>query len=152
MKLARNLPACWVCYVRFNDQFPNPGPGVREEHHIIPQAYGGADGPVVSLCDSHHSILHRVAEAITKNRPYQHLLGTHDQEQIKKLMFLATRVAAAELRTRNDPNKKAVIALTLDAQMKSQIDDLKKIYSNQTRSRAGILKIALHSLWSRHFS
>lgn len=118
---------------------------------MIPQAFGGTDGPVVSLCDSHHSILHRIAVTITKNRPYHHLLGTPDQEQIKKLLFLATRVVEAELRTRNDPNKKAVVALTLDAQMKLQIDDLKRIYSNQTRSRAGILKIALQSLWSRHF-
>lgn len=145
-----NMQYCWVCGVRFNDLTTNPGPANREEHHIIPRAYGGSDGPVVSLCDSHHTALHKMAVALASGKPYfQHLNG-HSRDQQNKLLFLATRVRDAEAATRNDPNKKASVVLSLDAATASKLDALKKVYP-QARSRAGVIKVAIDVLYNRTF-
>ena len=34
---------------------------VLHEHHVIPQACGGRDGPVVKLCAEHHNMIHMSA-------------------------------------------------------------------------------------------
>lgn len=34
------------------------------EHHVIPQAYGGVNGPTVILCPDHHNEVHKIALAV----------------------------------------------------------------------------------------
>ena len=31
------------------------------EHHVVPQAYGGTNGPRVVLCGTHHTLIHDIA-------------------------------------------------------------------------------------------
>ena len=143
------LEHCWVCEARFND-VKNPGSAMREEHHVIPRAYGGIDGPTVSLCDGHHSAIHKIAVAFKSKKPYHHLLGTHDTNQVKKLLALAQFIANAEETTRSDPNKKAVVVFSLDSHTKKLVDDLLTVYP-RAKSRAGILKIAIEALHASHF-
>jgi hypothetical protein len=144
------LPHCWVCGVRFTDLTVNPGPAAREDHHIIPQAYGGTDGPLVSLCDSHHTAVHKIAVALKNQKPYQHLLGTYDQGQINKLLWLATRIQEAELATRNDPNKRMQVVVTLDGLMRAKLDALVNIYPS-AKGRAELIRTAIEFLYTHHF-
>lgn len=144
------LPHCWVCGKRFNDLKVNPGPAMREEHHIIPRAYGGADGPTVSLCDLHHTTLHKIAVALKAGKSHYQLTAGHNPEQHGKLMLLATRVYEAEQATRNDPNKKTLLVLSLDGQLTRMVDDLKSVLPG-VRGREAVARAAITSLWNRHF-
>jgi hypothetical protein len=141
------LPHCWVCGALFIE---HGGVEHTEHHHIIPQAYGGADGPTVSLCEKHHQSLHKIALCLKGNKPHFMLLANHTQEQRTKLMFLATRVHEAEQLTRNDPNKRAMLVLSLDREMTKMIDDLKTVLPG-VKSREAVVRSAVKSLWNRHF-
>jgi hypothetical protein len=141
------LDHCWVCQAKF---LGSGGTEPKEEHHIIPRAYGGSDGPTVSVCDSHHHKLHDIALKLKSNKPFFEALKGESQEAIKKLLYLANAVYNAELATRNDPNKAASAMLLLNARHKSMIDTLKKIYP-QAKSREAILLVALETLHAKHF-
>lgn len=143
------LDHCWVCGLRFTDVVP-PGPASREEHHLVPQAYGGTDGPTVSLCANHHSALHTIAVHMKSGKPYYEIIGGHDTIQQAKLLKLAEIVYNSEQATRNDPNKKVLVSLTLTKQQDLMIQRLKKVYP-QAKGRADILQLALQALYVRNF-
>jgi len=145
------LDHCWVCNVRFNDVV-NPGPANREEHHVIPRKAGGTNGPTVSLCDKHHTVLHKIAVSInSKNpKPYYHLVSDLSVDQQKKVLYLAGVAANAFAQTKNDPNKKRVVVISTDVQTEMMLSKLKTCYP-QARSREDLIKIALQSLFNRHF-
>src|SRR5690606_18118779 len=125
------------------------GPANREEHHVVPRAYGGTDGPLVSLCDGHHTALHKIAVALKSNKPYhQHL--TRDPEQDQKLMYLATVVVNAQAATTGDPNKKTMVVVSLDGVLAEKLKRLSKMYP-QVGGRAALVKLAIESLYSKHF-
>jgi hypothetical protein len=144
------LDWCWVCERRFVDATP-AGHVSRNEHHIIPRAAGGADGPTVSLCSDHHDALHKIALRLTSGKPYFDLLAGENEEQRKKLYWLATRVYNAFQAVKNDPNKKAAVMIMLDRRQQFMITQLSKVYP-QAKSREDILNIALETLYTRHFS
>lgn len=144
------LPHCWVCGSRFNDLQENAGPAMREEHHVIPRAYGGEDGPTVSLCDLHHATLHKIAVCMKTSKPYHQYTLKHSVSQKKKLIFLASKVYEAEQLTRNDPNKRTMLTLSLDGEMTKMIDDLKTVLPG-VKSREAVARSALIALWNRHF-
>jgi hypothetical protein len=144
------LPHCWVCGGRFVDSKP-PGPLNREEHHVIPRAAGGVDGPTVSLCDRHHTALHRTAECLQSGKPYHIYLQNDSSEAQRKVMWLAVRAFNAFAITRNDPNKQAMVLMTLDARQKHMVTQLQKVYP-KARSREAIFQLALQVLYGRHFN
>lgn len=144
------LDHCWVCGRRFLDARP-PGTATRNDHHIIPVAAGGRDGPQVSLCSDHHDILHKIALRLSAKKPYLDLIGDETPEQRKKLYFLATRVYNAFQATKNDPNKKVAAVVELDRKQQDQITQLMGVYP-QAKSREAILALALEALFSKHFS
>ena len=145
------LEYCWVCNVRFNDVV-NPGAANREEHHIIPRQAGGTHGPTVSLCDKHHTILHKIAVTLnSKNpKPYQQLISDLETEAQSKILYLAGTAANAFAATKNDPNKKRVVVITLDQRIEAVLNGLKTIYP-KARGREDLIKIALIELFNRHF-
>jgi hypothetical protein len=144
------LPYCWICERRFVDSVP-PGPCLREEHHIIPRKAGGTDGPLVSLCDSHHAKLHKIANRLSSKKPYFDLLAGESSEHTKKLLWLATRVFNAFELVKGDPNKTTSVLLTLDRELQSKLDYLKKIYPD-LRSREAIVNFAIDTLYNKHCS
>lgn len=146
---SKRLDYCWVCEQRFTDVNP-PGPASREEHHLVPQAYGGADGPTVSLCANHHSALHTIAVHMKSGKPYHEILGGHDNIQQAKLLKLAEIVYNSEQATRNDPNKRVLVTLNLTRQQDVMIQRLKKVYP-QAKGRSDVLLLALTALYQRHF-
>lgn len=136
------LDYCWVCKTKF-------GPSLKQEdHHIIPRAYGGIDGPQVSLCDSHHTALHEIALRLYTKKPYFNLL-TKDPEQNKKLLWLASCVYNARLLTENDPNKKPLLVEQVSKETTERLRKLKTIYPRTSRGK--ILEAAVGVLYARHF-
>lgn len=136
------LDYCWVCKKRF-------GPDTKkEDHHVIPRAYGGLDGPQVSLCDSHHTALHEIALKLYSKKSYYQLL-TKDADVNKKLLYLASVVYNSRLATENDPNKKPLL---IESVKKETLNELKQLRSVIPKSsRAKILEAAVHALHSRYF-
>jgi len=144
------LPCCWVCEKRFVDSKP-PGPAAREEHHVIPRAYGGVDGPTVSLCDTHHTALHMIARAMSAKKPYFVWTQHEPPVQKRKLMWLASRVYNAELVMKNDPNKATSVLIELNAQTQAMVDAVKRVYP-QAKSREAVFLLALQRLYGAHFN
>ena len=142
-----SLPHCWICSARFIEA---GGTEQCHHHHVIPQAFGGTDGPTVSLCDSHHNKLHRIAICLKSEKSYFSVITGEDSAHVQKLLYLANAVHNAELATRNDPNKAASAMVSLDARHKAMIDKLKTI-NPKLRSREAVLICALESLYARHF-
>lgn len=83
------LQHCWVC----------AGKHGLNDHHVIPEAYGGVDGPQVTLCASHHTLIHTVALR-PRSRWRQELAPHHNEEQLAKLMQLVDIIAKAKAATR----------------------------------------------------
>lgn len=137
------LDHCWVCNVPF-------GPSLKEErHHLIPRAYGGVDGPQVSLCDSHHTALHTIALRLYSKKPFTDLL-TGSSLQDKKLVYLAQVVCNSRLATENDPNKRQVLVLTPSKETLAKLDRLKALNGRRI-SRENLIELAIHQLYSKHF-
>lgn len=137
------LPHCWVCGVKFSHS-------VKEHHHhVVPRAYGGVDGPQVSLCDSHHSALHEIALRLYSKKPYFTLL-TPDPAKNKRLMYLASVAYNARLATENDPNKKPLL---VESVRKETLDKLKKLRTVFPKSnRAKLVEAAIDVLYARYFT
>lgn len=139
------LDHCWVCGAKFAPQ----GTAQEEQHHIVPRAYGGSDGPIVSLCDTCHTRLHKAALCIEANRPVYSFINGLSQEQQQRLLYLSTCVVNAKLATKNDPNKKSMVVLQFSRQETEQIDRLKKALG--LKSRMAVIKAAILSLYNKRF-
>ena len=140
------LPHCWICEVRFTG---DGGTEQRHDHHILPRAYGGVDGPEVSICDGHHSTVHLIGECLINEKPYHQFLRGEPPKRVQKIMYLATRIHEIYLLTKNDPNKAVSVNLVLTAQHRTMIDELKPVLN--VRSREAVFLAALEALHRRHF-
>lgn len=82
------LDCCWVC----------SGKDGLNDHHVIPQAYGGVDGPQVTLCATHHTFIHTVA--LKKPSIREHMIREHTnladcQHKLTTLVELIAKARAA---------------------------------------------------------
>lgn len=136
------LPHCWVCERKFTANL------VEERHHIIPRAYGGQDGPQVSLCSDHHTVLHEIGKRVYSGKPFTDLMSSNAAWNTK-LIYLGTIACNARIATENDPNKYQMVVVKLDGLHKKMLLDLKKVYPKQ--SQPSLLATALAALHSRHF-
>lgn len=141
------LDHCWICGARF---VGHGGVEQREDHHVIPCAYGGVDGPTVTLCTTHHSKLHDIAVARKSGRDFQTSLLGETADATKHLLWLANQVYQAEQTMRDDPNKATSVTVTLNAKARQQVDQLKHVYP-KARSREAVLLLALEHLHRKHF-
>jgi hypothetical protein len=140
------LDYCWACGARFVSE---GGTETRHDHHLVPRAYGGADGPTVTLCTKDHTKLHAIAVSMKANKPYFMQLTGETQQTKQRLMYMANVVYNSELATRNDPNKAAQACVTLNQKHKAMIDRLKQ--ATNSRSREAVLLAALEHLYNRKF-
>jgi hypothetical protein len=106
--------------------------GTLDAHHVIPQAYGGKHGPVVYLCQSCHTLTHRLALRAKKlDRPLDieavmHYIYSQQQQErgllqlgpsgVRWLAYLVGRVVGASRVLETDPRKSVKLTLTLDAE------------------------------------
>jgi hypothetical protein len=121
------LPHCWVCEEKFTD---SGGEAKRHEHHIIPRAYGGSNGPLCSLCTNHHNLLHELATYIIagKQAEARSLLATLPPAVKPRLASLANSIVRAHNLTKNDPNKRGKTILSMTGEQYRRAILLKKQY------------------------
>ncbi len=84
------LDYCWVC---------RSAQGINN-HHVIPQAYGGVDGPQVTLCATHHTVIHTQALR-APDTWHAAMSANHTPEQIGKLVQLTGLIHKARHATAN---------------------------------------------------
>lgn len=152
--LPSNLPPigvksdrCWVCNNFLLDSGGDPS-RIRQEHHVIPQAYGGTDGPTVSLDSAHHNLLHLVATKMIAGNPWEHLLqGMHPTHK-ERVYYLATRVVVASSYAADDPNKRVSIVISVN---KAQNEKLKQLASTMNCSKADMLLKLAEIEYNRRF-
>lgn len=118
--------------------------------YVIPKAYGGTDGPLVSLCETHHGKLHKIALCLENGSPHFQLVQTETDAEKQKLYWLATCVYNAKMATKKDPNKTSLVMMRLKGPQVRMIDKLKKVYP-QAKSREAVLALALQALYQRAF-
>lgn len=140
------LQHCWVCGTTFTEYGGLPNK-YEHRHHIVPRAYGGIDGPQVSLCDSHHTALHQIALKLYSGKPYYDLLP-HEPSQDRKVLWLASIVVNARRLVENDPNKPTPIVVIVNGETKERLKKLKRIYRG---SFADLMLHAVDSLYRKHF-
>lgn len=143
------LPYCWVCKKRFTDSNP-PGPANKEVHHVIPRQAGGVKGPTVTICETHHGALHKIALRMKSGKPYFDLLVGDSPEEKQTVIWLASRVHMAFEAVKNDPNKKVVVVIGLNAAQQQMIDRLRVVYPS-LKSREALFNLALQNLYNKHF-
>lgn len=140
--------SCWVCGVRFKTSIP-PGPALKEEHHVVPRAFGGTDGPTVLLCDTHHATLHKIANKVKSKADFKILLLGEPKDRQQKLCWLASMVVKSEEAVAGDPNKllrNTVMLTPLETQM---MNKLQALYSEKNRS--DLFRLGLSLLYKKHF-
>lgn len=129
------LPYCWVCKKTF---FPEGSDAsvIRNEHHVIPRAYGGVDGPTVSLCSADHDMLHLLAQKLiaSKDGEAEAILRRVEQQSVLRLQYLATRIVMAHTLLNDDPNKLKPLNLKLTGDISAKLDKLAKFYSSSRES------------------
>ena len=134
------LDYCWVCGARFTDSNPS-GMANKELHHVVPRAFGGLDGPIVSLCDTCHSKVHKLA--LMNSVDYTIFNGLDKQAQ-SKLQYLASVIKNAKQMAGSDVNKLFPISFKITRKESEVLDKLKIRYS--LSSRAAVYKLALQKL------
>lgn len=139
---------CWVCEKKFPEFGGTQHDLVQEFHHIIPRAYGGLDGPTVSLCSGHHTTLHDIATRLISGRPYYEFL-TKDPLVDKRLLYLATRVQTAHATFSKDPNKRLMMVASITKDEASMMEALYTKYN--VRSREALFHHILKEAYDRHF-
>jgi hypothetical protein len=150
MKLRRDqlmFPHCWVCEVRFKNSVP-PGPANREDHHIWPRNAGGEEGPLVSLCDSHHATLHKIAQRLHTKKSYTDLIAGESQIRAQKLLWLGAQVVKAEQSITDDPNKLLRNSVQLNQMETIMVKRLQKMTG---KTREQVLRAGLHVLYGQYF-
>lgn len=116
------LDHCWICKQKFGSL------GIeRHDHHIWPRAYGGEDGPIVSICTGHHDLLHGIAERVIAGNDYRDLETKSLDEATKQRLLLLVRYVVKAYKTfGNDPNKLIKVGLSLPGDTHRKLRELVK--------------------------
>lgn len=132
-QFSKRLPFCWICVNALSDSGGQPH-YVRNEHHIIPQAYGGVDGPTVSLCSSHHDLLHLIALRLISGKGHDDLIEGLSTSENQRIHYLASRIKLASDFSKNDPNKKVIVSFKLSSQINKQLSEIAK-FKNSSKEK-----------------
>ena len=146
--LAGPIHKCWIC----NKTLAKYGGGdpslLQNIHHVIPRAYGGADGPTVSLDTAHHDLLHLVAVRMMTGQQFDTLLVGLDKTSKERLLYLSTRVVVAAQYVEGDPNKRVITHFSLN---KSENDVFTQLADFHGLSKVSLLKKLLAQEYRRCF-
>lgn len=131
------LDHCWVCGARFITANP-PGSAIEEQHHVVPRAFGGTDGPLVSLCDTCHSKVHKLA-LMKSIDPL--IFNGLDKSMQNRLQYLGGVIRNAHAVASVDVNKLLPVSFKISKKEAEVLDKLKIRF--QLSSRAAVYKLAL---------
>ena len=129
----KNLNHCWVC-----DDVSS-----LHEHHIIPQAYGGVDGPTVTLCATCHNGVHHVADGRVDMRPSTWAT----QYRNSKGDWLVNAIIKARILASTSDNKQAKVILDLSANEAKMLDQISQAMGSTSRVKT--LKTLIHQTHQR---
>lgn len=135
---------CYVCGRRFIDADP-PGTAIKELHHVVPRAFGGLNGPLVSLCDTCHSKVHRIA-GLLPNGDCSKLFAGLNTEQQKRLAYLANVAYNAKHAINEDLNKLLPVSFKITKQEAQILEQLKSMLN--VKSRSDVYRIAVTRLYN----
>lgn len=111
----RNLKHCWIC----------SNTASLHEHHIIPQCYGGKDGPLVTLCASCHNGVHHVADGRVDMRPDY---WENDKNSVSKSKALIKAIHNARVATSTSQHKRTIVSMELSAEDTAMLKRLQNHY------------------------
>ena len=129
----KNLNHCWVCHDASS----------LHEHHIIPQAYGGVDGPTVTLCATCHNGVHHVADGRVDMQP----TSWNETERLHRAQWLVSAIAQARIVASKSANKRVIVTLELSANEAKMLDRIKQ--SIGSTSRVDTLRTLLKQTYQR---
>lgn len=98
------LDFCWVCKLAGTE-------AKLHDHHVVPTAFGGKDGPQVTLCSSHHNSLHDAAKLLyTHKGVLQVVVDKYRALKLKPLefqrfLYLVQCVYRADVASRESKHK-----------------------------------------------
>ena len=115
-----------------------------DEHHLIPQAYGGARGPTVDLCANCHALVHKAAR---NPRALRDVGNVAARRQIAELAGIAARAARA---VGNDPNKSVQYSDRMPAELASKAKQLAAVHGCSIREAVRIAIRSEHQRWFGH--
>jgi hypothetical protein len=115
------LPHCWICQ----------GKDGLNDHHVIPQAYGGVDGPQVTLCATHHTLIHAVALKVKAIRDHLIITHTSNKEQQGKLSQLIELIARARAATKS-MEKPMMVQHKFNKERSRKLKDLKYLLGRKS--------------------
>ena len=130
--------SCFACGNPFLDTSAQ-GWKIRHGHHVIPRAAGGSNGPVVDICNEDHDLTHRLAEKALGGKLTDTSLKefireySNGVEHASKLYWLVSRVVLAFTATKNDPNKKVLVSVSLSAKLAEKLDTLAVVTGRKSR-------------------
>lgn len=145
------LPFCWVCGKRFVADGGTDPSLIRNEHHVVPRAYGGENGPTVTLCSADHDLLHALAtRLIAGDAPQGHqLLRGLNAARAARVLYLAGVVCDADRATAGDPNRRFLLSLELHPTYRAKLDALKAALS--CRSNRDVLQHLVDAEYQKRF-
>ena len=127
-----NSEKCYLC----------PNTFTLEEHHEIPQASGGKNGPTHWLCASCHSGIHYLAHQQDPEAMFDNVLCSDvDRPKALRLVFM---IKTAKNMTKDDPNKSAVFMDRFPAVTRKQLKELATLH------KANQQKIVRHAIALMH--
>lgn len=131
--LQTGQPNCWVCGTLMLDS--------RHNHHLIPRAFGGLNGPTVDICADDHNVLHRLAlRRADDPSVILALLGK------PRLAYLTNVVRYAREVTKNNKNKRFQLSVTLSGDTGRKLADIKRITGSTNNEQViGLLISEYHS-------
>lgn len=99
---------------------------VIHEHHVIPQACGGRDGPTVDICAEHHNMIHvmavKMATAMRHGKMPEFIWPTnHGDGNVAK--YLVGEIVKATLQSKD---KKYKVVLEFDQLERDMLELLKQ--------------------------
>lgn len=112
---------CWVCDRIFPEYGGEDSGLVQEFHHPVPRAFGGSNGPVISLCSGHHSNVHDVALRLAADAPSRDIVGHETPSNIARIYHLARIIVRAMETFGTDPNRKVPIHFSLPFSKNEQL-------------------------------
>jgi len=112
---------CWVCDRVFPEYGGEDSGLVQEFHHPVPRAFGGASGPVVSLCSGHHANVHDVALRLAADAPSRDIVGHESQSSLNRIYHLAHVIVRAMNTFKEDPNRRVPLHFSLPFNRNEQL-------------------------------
>jgi hypothetical protein len=103
-------------------------------HHIIPRAYGGTNGPTVTLCGGCHTLIHSIA--VHKNKEERNrMMQGHSERQKIKIIELVDIIRRARISSRQF-KRPMTLQLILDAETATMLRQLKRMLGAKSLSQA----------------